>query len=290
VLVGAIALTFHLIVDIPRGNLELASLYTFAYLVVLFLALFKKLPFRVRTIGFLLVIYILSLAATLTDGIAGNGRIWFLGLTVLSGILIGLNSAIQALVLSLLTYLTIGGLMVGGILKTPQASSLPSAGIFMDWVNTSVVYVLAAVTIIISLSVLIRDLNASLEKEHRLQDELTKDQEELDKRADELNRRLIQIRTAAEISRSISAVTEPSVLLQRVVDLVRERFDLYYVGVFLNDDREEYAVLKAGTGEVGQQMIAEGHKLPIGGSSMIGRTIANPQPRIALETDDETVR
>jgi GAF domain-containing protein len=37
-------------------------------------------------------------------------------------------------------------------------------------------------------------------------------------------------------------------------------------------------------------MVDEGHKLPIGGSSMVGWTIAHRQARIALDTGDEAVR
>lgn len=288
--VGAVAVVFNLTSDIPRGNWGLIALYSIAYLVVVVFAFYKKLAYRVRAVGILAVIYILGFTAIMTDGIAGNGRIWFLGFIVLGSILINLNSAIHSSLLSLMTYLITGGLMAGGIIKTPQATSIPSAAIFADWVSTSVVFLLVAGTITITLSAIIRELNASLEKEHLLLDELSKDREELDNRSRELTHRLVQIRTAAEIGRSIGAVLEPSTLLQRVVDVVRERFDLYYVGVFLLDERGEYAVLKAGTGEAGQKMISEGHKLMVGGTSMIGWTIAHRQPRIALDTGNEAVR
>lgn len=289
-LFGLVALILNLSSDIPRGNWGIIIVYALAYLSIVVLTFVKKLPYKVRAIGFEVAVFLLAIVATLTDGIAGNGRVWFLGFVALGGILLGLNSGIHALILGSLTYLLIGGLMVGGFIKAPQASSLPSASVFMDWVNTGVVYVMVALTIVITLTVLIRDLAGSLEKEHKLLDELNKDKEEIDQRTTELDRRLVQIRTAAEISRSISAVLEPSVLLQQVVDVVRERFGLYYVGVFLVDERDDYAVLQAGTGDVGQRMIAEGHKLPVGGTSMIGWAIAHRQARIALDTGKETDR
>ena len=289
-LVGAVALIVNLISDIPQGDWGVISLYTIAYLILLFLTFAKKLQYKVRAIGFEVTLYALGVTATLTDGIAGNGRIWFLGFIVLSGILLSLNSGIHALLLSSITYLVLGGLMAGGIIRVPQASAIPSSGIFLDWISSGVVYVLVAITIIITLSIVIRYLDTSLEKEHGLLDELGKEREELNRRTGELDRRLVQIRTAAEISRSISAVLESSVLLQQVVDVVRQRFDLYYVGVFLLDDREENAVLRAGSGEAGQQMVSKGHKLSVGGSSMIGWTVAHRQSRISLDTGEEAVR
>lgn len=288
-IVGAIALIPNMIVDIRRGDWGIITLYGVCFLGGLFLALNKKVSFRFRSASFLFFLYLLGFSATLTDGIAGNGRIWFLGFVILCGVLLGLKIAIFSLSLSLGTYLVIGSLMLGGIIAAPQAVSLPSSGIFMNWLSTGFVYLLTAVTIIVPLSIVIRDLSNSLEKERGLLDELSKERETLYRRTNELDRRLVQMRTAAQISRSISSVLDQSSLLRSVVDLVRERFNLYYVGVFLLDDKEEYAVLRAGTGEAGQKMVAEGHKLPVGGSSMIGWTIAHRQPRITLDTDDESV-
>jgi GAF domain-containing protein len=105
----------------------------------------------------------------------------------------------------------------------------------------------------------------------------------------DLQRRITQLRTAAEISRLIGAIQEPQSLLRQVADLIRERFNLYYVGVFLLDDREEYAILKAGTGEAGQKMLASGHKLIVGGDSNIGWATANRKAHLALDTGQEAV-
>lgn len=106
----------------------------------------------------------------------------------------------------------------------------------------------------------------------------------------QLQRRVAQIRTASEISRTISAVLDQKELLQQVVNLIAERLDLYYVGVFLIDEKNENAALQAGTGEAGQKMLAANHKLAIGSTSMIGRAIAARKSLIALDVGKEAVR
>jgi len=118
-------------------------------------------------------------------------------------------------------------------------------------------------------------------------------------------RRALRLQAAAEVSRTVNSILEPGALLQRVVDLVRERFDLYYAGLFLVDPRKvlsqpkggewtdepgEWAVLRAGTGEAGQQMVAQGHKLRVGGESMIGACVAGAEARIAFDVGEEAVR
>jgi len=108
-------------------------------------------------------------------------------------------------------------------------------------------------------------------------------------RAD-LQRRQVQLQTAAEIARIASSILEPGELLRTSVDLIRERFKLYYVGIFLVDEPGEWAVLYAGTGEAGREMLRRGHKLQVGGASMIGWCVAQGRARIALDVGQEPVR
>jgi GAF domain-containing protein/methyl-accepting chemotaxis protein len=107
--------------------------------------------------------------------------------------------------------------------------------------------------------------------------------------------RVRSLQTAAEISHAITSVLDPNELLNRVVNLIRERFDLYYAGLFLVADAgadagEQFAVLRAGTGEAGQKMLELGHKLGVGGESMIGQCVSRDEARIALDVGEEAVR
>jgi GAF domain-containing protein/CHASE3 domain sensor protein len=96
------------------------------------------------------------------------------------------------------------------------------------------------------------------------------------------------LKTAAEVARATTSVLDPDQLLRQVVDLARERFNLYYVGLFLLDKERKFAVLRAGTGEAGQQMLVHGHKLEVGGDSMIGQCVARSEARIALDVGEES--
>ncbi|MEA2008156.1 MAG: GAF domain-containing protein, partial [Chloroflexota bacterium] len=63
-----------------------------------------------------------------------------------------------------------------------------------------------------------------------------------------------------------------------------------YAGIFVLDEEKRYAVLQAGSGEAGQNMLSEGYKLPANESSMIGWAIVNQQARINLDTNKESIR
>jgi GAF domain-containing protein/HAMP domain-containing protein len=98
------------------------------------------------------------------------------------------------------------------------------------------------------------------------------------------------LQAAAAVTRATTSVLDPDELLRQVVDLVRKRFNLYYVGLFLLDDEQRFAVLHAGTGSAGQEMLAREHKLAVGGNSMVGQCTARGEARIALDVGEEAVR
>ncbi|HHS96492.1 MAG TPA: GAF domain-containing protein [Chloroflexi bacterium] len=107
---------------------------------------------------------------------------------------------------------------------------------------------------------------------------------------EETTRRAAQLETAAEVSGAASSILDLEELLPRTVELIRQRFDLYYVGIFLLDETGRWAVLRAGTGEAGQKMLEQGHRLEVGGRSMIGWCTAHGEARIALDVGAEAVR
>lgn len=109
----------------------------------------------------------------------------------------------------------------------------------------------------------------------------------LEQRVAERTRGLL---TAAEVAKTTTAVLDLDELLPQVVALMQDRFKLYYVGLFLVDEAGEYAVLRAGSGEAGQKMMAQGWQLPVGGNSMIGRCVSSGQADIQLDVGEAAVR
>jgi PAS domain S-box-containing protein len=106
----------------------------------------------------------------------------------------------------------------------------------------------------------------------------------------DLERRTTQLQTAAEVSRAAGSILDPDELIRQAVDLVHERFGFYYVGLFLADETAKWAVLQAGTGDPGRQMVERGHRLEVGGDSMIGQCVARGEARIALDVGEEARR
>jgi GAF domain-containing protein/HAMP domain-containing protein len=108
-------------------------------------------------------------------------------------------------------------------------------------------------------------------------------------RTRELEQRTIYLEASAEVARAASSILDVDQLVQQVVELIHQRFGLYYVGLFMVDEVGEWAVLRAGTGEAGQAMLARSHRIKIG-EGMVGWCVANGEARIALDVGEDAVR
>ncbi|MBN1486431.1 MAG: GAF domain-containing protein [Anaerolineae bacterium] len=102
-------------------------------------------------------------------------------------------------------------------------------------------------------------------------------------------RRARLLSAAAEVGRSVTSILDLDKLLNKTVDIICDAYGFYYAGVFLMDEGNEWAVLRAGRGKAGKAMVTAGHKLKIGGLSMIGMAIIERRARIALDVGDEPV-
>ena len=109
-------------------------------------------------------------------------------------------------------------------------------------------------------------------------------------RTADIERRSGYLTASTEVGRAAASILDPDQLIEQVVELIRERFGLYYVGLFLMDESGQWAILRAGTGEAGKAMLTRGHKLHVGGGSMIGWSVTNAQARIAQVAGEDAVR
>ena len=76
-----------------------------------------------------------------------------------------------------------------------------------------------------------------------------------------LVKRAQQLAIVTDVSAAISANLEQEQLLQSVVDLSKDRFELYHAHIYLLNEAGDTLFLKVGAGEVGRQMVLEGWRI-----------------------------
>lgn len=230
-------------------------------------------------------------APILGNILLGTGHFIYAGYLlaiVIAVLLAGARLGAAFALLSLLSHLAVGAWLETGAFQPVRFS--PTDTVFLDGLGLGLISALAIATLTFNRSETQRRLRDERQRVEELDAQAAVLEQQVWQSQQDLQRRLAQIRAAAEVTSTIGRVLDPDTLLEQVVKLVKDRFDLYYVGVFLLDAHREYAVLRAGTGEAGARMVAEGHKLAVGGESMIGHCILTRRARIALDVGQEAIR
>lgn len=104
-----------------------------------------------------------------------------------------------------------------------------------------------------------------------------------------LEKRATQIETVADTASDIAAIDDLNELLSHAVEVIRDRFHFYHAGIFLVDEQNEYAVLRAATGEAGKEMLNRHHKLRVGEVGIVGYAVGKGEPRITSNVSNDTV-
>lgn len=94
-------------------------------------------------------------------------------------------------------------------------------------------------------------------------------------------KRAAELQTVAEVSITTARTLEPDLLLQTVVDLAKEKFNLYHAHIYLADESWSTLMLASGAGETGRKMVADGHSIPMDAEkSLVARATRERQALI----------
>ena len=102
---------------------------------------------------------------------------------------------------------------------------------------------------------------------------------------DRVNQAVGDLALAAEIGRRVSLVRDSASILTEAVELIRERFSLYYTQIYLTDSTGHSLILRAGTGDVGRTLIQRSHRLPVDLSSINGTAAVEQRAVIIRDTE-----
>jgi len=98
------------------------------------------------------------------------------------------------------------------------------------------------------------------------------------------------LRVSNEVGRISTTILDPDTVINKVVDLIKISFDYYYAAIFLVDDSEQWAELKAATGTAGKNLIDQKHKLRINNTSIVGNAISTRTHQVSLDMGDAAIR
>ena len=100
----------------------------------------------------------------------------------------------------------------------------------------------------------------------------------------EAQRRALELQSAAEIARDTSSTLSLETLLNRIVNLVVERFNFSHASIFLMDEFSKFAIIQESTGEAGKELKLHKHKLSVGSKTIVGTVAGGGNPVVVNDT------
>lgn len=276
-------------VDIFRQPLMLFPLIA-GWLATLIAWLWPSIRYSTRTVTLLVVFYVLGIILSAQGRSPGSGLMWLVLPPVLAFALLGPQAIIASGVTSILIY---------GFLHFASYRQwvIPQANGVSDTLVALVIEGGSFLAVIVILTVVLRSFDQGWSKaladatgaNRRLQ-ALAGEFEETIAR---LRRQVSHLHATADIAHAGSSVLDPEDLLGQSVDRIQEGFSqsgVYYVGLFLLNEAQRVAVLRAATGEAGKLLLEMGYKVDVGDTSTVSRCIAHRQARISCNAREGTLR
>ncbi len=205
------------------------------------------------------------------------------------------------IVLAFLTLDRISALVVSGlvILSTSIITIMGGATPTANLDDAVTIAILLAATVII-IYIIVGRLNENIQRAYlneqaqiktniALEEERANLETRVKERTQALEHRAVQLRTAAEVGNVAASIRDLDSLLHQTVRLLSNRFGFYHAGIFLLDETEEFAVLRAANSEGGQRMLHRNHKLEVGRVGIVGYVAKTSEARIALDVGQDAV-
>lgn len=93
-------------------------------------------------------------------------------------------------------------------------------------------------------------------------------------------RRALELQTASEIARDTANTLSLDLLLNRIVNMLCERFNFDHASLYMLDESSMYAIIREAAGEAGESMKSQKYRLAVGSRSVVGVVTATGEPVI----------
>jgi putative methionine-R-sulfoxide reductase with GAF domain len=217
----------------------------------------RRLPFQVRAGAMVFLLMALMFNSLFSSGLRGDARLFSLILIMVSLAFFGTRGGWTAL--GLTTGIMV--IMAWAVVTQRITLALPFDQLDITaWEQNIVVSVLLGVVAILVLQILMQEFTAAQRREREALERVIAESEQLEKR---VTARTKDLAAVAEVGTATATLLETGRLLQEVVDLTKQRFNLYHSHIYLLDQSGENLVLASGAGEAGRQMVAKKHSIPL---------------------------
>lgn len=268
-----------------------AGIVIAAYSSVFLITFVRTIPYHARVSVLSAGYFIVGFVSLIQSGLNANGLLYFLAAIIIIAILEPgrlwlFPASVIAVSISILGFLINQGIINAGDFIVEKNS-------IMFWVSVSINFLYISFLLSVSFSSYFKGLEKQISSTSETNNELLSENRNLSDRLIDFermsDRRKSRLVTTRQISRELSQESDLDKLLHDSVELVRTQLGYYHAGIFLTDERNENAVLRAATGEAGRLMLERKHRLRIRDEGIVGYVISRGEARTAIDVSDDSV-
>jgi two-component system cell cycle sensor histidine kinase/response regulator CckA len=145
------------------------AFYLACAVLMLVITFVPRLGYTVRAASFLLLVYLFGASDMLMRGFSGDGRVFLVAFTVLTAIFFDFRRSGYALFIGISTVLALAALYTTNVLNLP-VNDLAGQTDGLAWLDSVAIFVVLSVTLVISVSYLIRSLDSNVAQLRRERD------------------------------------------------------------------------------------------------------------------------
>ena len=291
IILGTVMFFINLFIAIQKNDLIMGLLTTALFIVLFIITFTRTIRFNIRSILLSFIFIAVGVISILSTGINANAVIYFFVAILLLGVLLPGSWWIAGFIFEGVIISIFGLFIQYGIVELNSFFVLNNT--IANW------FITITITLFIAI-VIVSPLVQYLKKLYLQKAEVDKNFAELNVSTEKLVSRIEVLENEADIQRSkqiaarqlVREITQQPNLQKMMDDLVElfcTQFGFYFAGIYLADDRNEYAILRAASGQIGKQLISQGHQLRIREEGIVGYVIARGDTRIALDVDVDSV-
>ena len=160
----AFALTLTDAMDIGEPRIIGTAIVLYGGFIALLIG--RRLPYRVRAIGFIALLYVVGVISLMTVGYLSAPSLILAGQSVAASVFFGRRVTLFTVVLNLLTILAVGALLSMGAATVETRFYEPT--VFQNWLRVAAIFAVFAGIAVISVDVITNHLNKTLRDQAEL--------------------------------------------------------------------------------------------------------------------------
>lgn len=291
IILGTVVFFISLFIAIQKQDYITAVFVTIIFLILFIITFVRSINTNIRSVTLAFLYIATGVLSILSSGINSNAILYFFTSVLLLGILLRGLWWVAGLVFEGILISVMGILIQFNWIQLDAL--LFESSSMVNWFTTITMTLFMALVVVSPLAQYLSALrvkNTTLDSEKEIQEtNNVRLNERISDLETEVDRRRSKMLAARQISREISQQSSLQDLLNDSVDLVCTQFEFYYAAIFLSDERNEFAVLRAASGEAGKQLLSQGHKLRIREEGIVGYVVSRGETRLALDVGEDSV-